>query len=77
MPSLSLFDLHLVLLLYLVFLSYFLLFSYFYSLSLTFVWAGYSRSGSIGNPLNPGAESARWRSGQCGLVILYIERPLE
>ena len=31
----------------------------------------------IGNPLNPGPESARWRSGQCGLVILYIERPLE
>ena len=32
MPSLSLFDLHLVLLLYLVFLSYFLLFSCFCSL---------------------------------------------
>jgi len=33
------------------------------SLSLTFVWAGFSRSGSIGNPLNPAPESARWRSG--------------
>jgi len=32
---------------------------------------------AIGNPLNPAPESARWRSGQCGLVILYIERPLE
>ena len=64
--------------LYLVFLSYFLWFSsLLLSLSLTFVWAGYSRNGSIGNPLNPWPESARWRSGQCGLVILYIERPLE
>jgi hypothetical protein len=31
----------------------------------------------IGNPFIPAPESARWRSGQCGLVILYIERPLE
>jgi len=28
------------------------------SLSLTFVWAGYSLSGSIGNPRNYGPESA-------------------
>jgi hypothetical protein len=31
----------------------------------------------IGNPLNPGPESARWRRGLCDLVILLIERPLE
>jgi hypothetical protein len=43
-------------------------------LSLTFVWPGYSRSGSIGNPLNPGPESILLRSHQCCLVIPYIER---
>jgi len=31
----------------------------------------------IGNPFNPGRESAQWRSGQFGLAILYIERLLE
>jgi len=31
----------------------------------------------IRNPLNSGPESARWWSGQCGLVSLYIRRPLE
>lgn len=29
----------------------------------------------IGNPLNCAPESHRWRSGQCGLVILEIQRP--
>jgi len=72
MPSLSLLTYVLCLSFLLSFVLLLLL-----SLSLTFVWAGYSPSGSIGNPLNPGPESARWGSGQCGLVILYIERPLE
>jgi hypothetical protein len=31
---------------------------------------------NIGNPLSPAPESARWWSGQCGLVILYIERTI-
>jgi hypothetical protein len=32
---------------------------------------------TIGNPFNPVPESTRWWSGQFGLGILYIERPLE
>jgi hypothetical protein len=31
---------------------------------------------NVGNPLNPATESAQWRSGQGGLVIMYIERSL-
>jgi len=73
------FDLYLVLLLYLVFLSFLLSFVLllWLSLSLPFVWVGYSLSWSIANPLNPGPESAWWRCGQCGLIILYIESLLE
>jgi len=37
----------------------------------------FGREKLIGDPLNPGPEFARWRSSQCGLVILCIERPLE
>ena len=75
MPSLSHLTLNLVLHLYLVFLTFFC--SPTFALSnFDFCMGGYSQSGRIGNPLNP-AESTRWRSGQCGLVILYIERLLE
>jgi len=31
----------------------------------------------IGNLLNPSPEAVQCQSGQCGVVILYIERPLE
>jgi hypothetical protein len=41
------------------------------------LFAAVSSFSIIGNPLNPGPESARWWSGQFRLVILYIESPLE
>jgi hypothetical protein len=46
-------------------------------LLLAYPSSAWGRSHSIGNPLNPVPESARWQSGQFGLVILHIERPLE